>query len=623
MRILITGKNGQLGKSLHKLVSEKKYDNEFIFVGREELDLSSESNIGHYFDSNDKFDIIINCAAYTAVDKAEEEVELANQVNHLAVEQLAEIVKKQQARLIHISTDYVFDGKSDEPYNETDITSPINVYGETKLKGEQAVQKIMQTNAIIIRTSWLYSEFNNNFVDTILRLGEERDELNIVSDQIGSPTYATDLAGVILKIINNKVFKIKEQSTEIYHYSNEGEISWYDFAGEIIKRADINCKICSITLEQYITLANRPKHSIMTKNKLINTFDIKIMHWKNAFHTIRRNIKMLENSSILITGGTGSFGHTFIPMTLEKYNPKRLVIFSRDEMKQWEMAKLFKNDPRVRFMIGDVRDKDRLYRVLDGIDYVVHAAATKIVPTAEYDPFECVKTNVLGAMNLIDACIDKGVKKIVALSTDKASSPSNLYGATKLTSDRLFVAGNSYTGGHNTEFSVVRYGNVMGSRGSVIPFFMSISNKGILPITDVRMTRFMISLEEGVKLVWKAFDDMKGGEIYVKKIPSMKVIDIALSVSSKATQDEVGIRPGEKLHEQMIGKEDALYTYEYKDYYKILPSINNWSKDPGRIGDGVLVPTDFEYSSDNNKEWMTVDTLRDWIKKNAEKIGSI
>jgi UDP-N-acetylglucosamine 4,6-dehydratase (inverting) len=246
---------------------------------------------------------------------------------------------------------------------------------------------------------------------------------------------------------------------------------------------------------------------------------------------------MLKNSSILITGGTGSFGHTFIPMTLKKYNPKKIVIFSRDEMKQWEMAKLYKDDPRVRFMIGDVRDKDRLYRVLDGIDYVVHAAATKIVPTAEYDPFECVKTNVIGAMNLIDACIDKGVKKIVALSTDKASSPANLYGATKLTSDRLFVSGNSYSGSHNTSFSVVRYGNVMGSRGSVIPFFMSIAKGDILPITDNRMTRFMISLEEGVNLVWHAFDDMKGGEIYVKKIPSMKIIDIALAVDENAKQE--------------------------------------------------------------------------------------
>jgi len=333
---------------------------------------------------------------------------------------------------------------------------------------------------------------------------------------------------------------------------------------------------------------------------------------------------MLKNSSILITGGTGSFGHAFIPMTLKKYNPKRIVIFSRDEMKQWEMAKLFKDDPRVRFFIGDVRDKDRLYRALDGIDYVVHAAATKIVPTAEYDPFECVKTNVFGAMNLIDACIDKGVEKVVTLSTDKASSPVNLYGATKLTSDRLFVAGNSYSGSHNTNFSVVRYGNVMGSRGSVIPFFISIAKEnGTLPITDNRMTRFMISLEEGVDLVWHAFNDMQGGEIYVKKIPSMNIIDIALAVDKKAKLEEVGIRPGEKLHEQMISQEDALYTYEYHDYFKILPSINNWSNDQKRIGIGVKVEPGFVYSSDNNKEWMEIAELKEWIEKNKNKIGNI
>ena len=332
---------------------------------------------------------------------------------------------------------------------------------------------------------------------------------------------------------------------------------------------------------------------------------------------------MLENLSILITGGTGSFGHAFVSMTLERYNPKKIIIFSRDEMKQWEMAKLFKDDPRVRFMIGDVRDKDRLYRALDGIDYVVHAAATKIVPTAEYDPFECVKTNVIGAMNLIDACIDKSVKRIVALSTDKASAPSNLYGATKLTSDRLFVSGNSYSGSHNTSFSVVRYGNVMGSRGSVIPFFMSIAKDGVLPITDNRMTRFMISLEKGVELVWHAFEDMKGGEIYVKKIPSMKVTDVALAIDDSAKQEEVGIRPGEKLHEQMIGPEDALYTYEYPGHFKILPSINNWSQDPARVGKGVRVDPEFLYSSDRNKEWMEISELKRWIEENRNKIGKV
>lgn len=332
---------------------------------------------------------------------------------------------------------------------------------------------------------------------------------------------------------------------------------------------------------------------------------------------------MLRNSIILVTGGTGSLGHAFIPMTLEKYNPKKIIIFSRDEMKQWEMAKLFKNDPRIRFLIGDVRDKDRLHRALNGVDYVVHAAATKIVPTAEYDPFECVKTNVLGAMNLIDVCIDKGVKNIVALSTDKASSPANLYGATKLTSDRLFVSGNSYAGEHSTAFAVVRYGNVMGSRGSVIPYFMSIAQDGILPITDNRMTRFMISLEQGVELIWHAFEDMKGGEIYVKKIPSMKVTDVALAVNKEARQEEVGVRPGEKLHEQMIGIEDAPYTYEYPGHFKILPSIHGWHNDEKRIASGIKVDSDFTYRSDNNLQWMKISELQRWIEQNKNIIGRI
>ena len=332
---------------------------------------------------------------------------------------------------------------------------------------------------------------------------------------------------------------------------------------------------------------------------------------------------MLNNSSILITGGTGSFGHTFVPLTLAKYNPKRLVIFSRDEMKQWEMAKLYGNDPRVRFFIGDVRDKDRLSRALHGIDYVVHAAATKIVPTAEYNPFECVKTNINGAMNLIDACIDQGVKRVVALSTDKASSPANLYGATKLASDKLFVAGNSYSGKDSTRFSVVRYGNVMGSRGSVIPFFLSIASKKVLPITDERMTRFMITLEQGVDLVWHAFDDMVGGEIYVKKIPSMNIVDIAKATVPEAKHEVVGIRPGEKLHEQMIGSEDALYTYQYDEHYKILPAIHNWSEDPMRIGSGIKVDPTFTYSSDNNADWMSVEQLQSWIRLNHEHVGKI
>lgn len=332
---------------------------------------------------------------------------------------------------------------------------------------------------------------------------------------------------------------------------------------------------------------------------------------------------MLQNKTLLITGGTGSFGHTFVPMTLARFNPKKLIIYSRDEMKQWEMAKKFQGDKRVRFFIGDVRDRERLYRALDGVDHVVHAAATKIVPTAEYNPFECVKTNVLGAMNLIDACIDKGIQRVVALSTDKASSPVNLYGATKLASDKLFVAGNSYAGAHDTRFAVVRYGNVMGSRGSVIPFFMQVRASGELPITDPRMTRFMISLEQGVELVWHAFEDMVGGEVYVKKIPSMKVTDLATAVAPDAVQKVVGIRPGEKLHEQMIGPEDSYYTYEYDEHFKILPAIHNWDTTSERIKNGVKVPEGFEYASNTNSEWMSIEQLRNWITANAAKVGAI
>lgn len=332
---------------------------------------------------------------------------------------------------------------------------------------------------------------------------------------------------------------------------------------------------------------------------------------------------MLKNSSILITGGTGSFGHHFVKLTLKKYNPKRLVILSRDEMKQWEMAKLYKNDSRVRFFIGDVRDKDRLYRALHNIDFVIHAAATKIVPVAEYNPFECIKTNVNGAMNLIDACIDQNIKKVVALSTDKASSPINLYGASKLASDKLFTASNSsYAGGHKTIFSVVRYGNVMGSRGSIIPFFMSIKDQGEIPITDQRMTRFMISLDQAIELVWHAFEDMMGGEVYVKKIPSMKVVDIAKTIAPNMKHKIIGVRPGEKIHEQMIGADDSDFTYEYSNYYKILPQINDWSRDELRIKNGKKVPNEFVYSSNNNLDWMTEIDLKKWIDNNKDYIGN-
>ena len=331
---------------------------------------------------------------------------------------------------------------------------------------------------------------------------------------------------------------------------------------------------------------------------------------------------MLKNKTILLTGGTGSFGHSFVPLTLAKYSPKQIIIYSRDEMKQWEMAQKFESDSRVKFVIGDVRDQQRLVRCMSGVDMVVHAAATKIVPTAEYNPGECIKTNINGAMNVIEASLTTCVDRVVALSTDKASNPINLYGATKLASDKLFVASN-VSEVNTTRFAVVRYGNVMGSRGSVIPFFFSCKDRGALPITHYDMTRFMISLEAGVKLVWHAFEDMHGGEIYVKKIPSMKITDIATTIAPDAEQPVIGIRPGEKMHEQMIGVEDAAHTFVYDGYFKILPAINNWSSDPTRIGNGQAVPHDFSYTSDKNDEWMSKTQLQEWINKNIDKIGAI
>lgn len=330
---------------------------------------------------------------------------------------------------------------------------------------------------------------------------------------------------------------------------------------------------------------------------------------------------MFDKSSVLITGGTGSFGNAFTEYVVQNYSPERIIVFSRDEMKQWEMAKKFSDKSCVRFFIGDVRDRERLYRALDGVDFVVHAAATKIVPTAEYNPFECIKTNINGAMNVIDASIDKGVKRVVALSTDKACSPTNLYGATKLASDKLFIASNSYSAWQKTSFSVVRYGNVMGSRGSVIPFFVNSKAKGILPITDTRMTRFMISLQQGVELVCTALRDMVGGETYVKKIPSIKIIDLARIIAPAAKIDVIGIRPGEKLHEQMINSEDASFTYEYDDYYKILPQINEWGSAKDRVKDGTPVTDGFTYSSDTNTEWMTESAVKKWLNENKKLIS--
>jgi dTDP-4-dehydrorhamnose reductase len=287
MRILVIGKNGQLGKSIQKIVNtDTEIDNhqslnDFIFVGREELDLRSENSIRHYFNNN-KFDIIINCAAYTQVDKAEQEAELANQINHLAVKQLASIASNQQARLIHISTDYVFDGETNKPYLESDTPNPINVYGKTKLAGEQALQTVMPMNALIIRTSWIYSKYGNNFVSTMLKLGKERDELNVVSDQMGSPTYATDLADAILEIIKNKEFIKSVQATQIYHYSNEGEISWHEFAKEIFKIAEVNCKVNPITTQQYPAPAKRPKNTVINKDKIAETFSMRTRDWKES-----------------------------------------------------------------------------------------------------------------------------------------------------------------------------------------------------------------------------------------------------------------------------------------------------------------------------------------------------
>ena len=296
MRILVTGKNGQLGRSIQKIVNtDTKIDNnqspnEYIFVGKEDLDLSSESSISHYFNNN-KFDIIINCAAYTQVDRAEQEAGLANQINHLAVKQLANIASNQRAKLLHISTDYVFDGESGKPYTETDTPNPINVYGRTKLAGEKALQALMPMNAVIIRTSWVYSEYGNNFVETMLRLGRERDELSVVNDQMGSPTYATDLVGVILEIISHNKFRDVAQTTQIYNYSNKGEISWYEFAKEIFKIEKIDCEVNSITTQKYPTPAKRPRNTLMKKDKIVKVCNIKISNWKSSLNTCMTILK--------------------------------------------------------------------------------------------------------------------------------------------------------------------------------------------------------------------------------------------------------------------------------------------------------------------------------------------
>ena len=323
---------------------------------------------------------------------------------------------------------------------------------------------------------------------------------------------------------------------------------------------------------------------------------------------------MMNDKIILITGGTGSFGKKCTEIILKHYKPRKIIIFSRDELKQFEMSQLFKDHDCMRFFIGDVRDKERLYRAFQGVDYIIHAAALKQVPAAEYNPFEAVKTNIIGAQNIINVAIDQKVKKVIALSTDKAANPINLYGATKLCSDKLFVAGNSYVGRNQTTFSVVRYGNVVGSRGSVIPYFLKQKKTGILTITDKRMTRFWITVEQGVHFVLQCMERMVGGELFVPKIPSMNIMDLAKAVDPKCKIEFIGIRPGEKIHEVLITKDDALRTDEFKDYFIIKPHFRYFER-RYQNGDGKPVPEDYEYNSGTNSWWLTIDELRDIIKK--------
>ena len=318
-------------------------------------------------------------------------------------------------------------------------------------------------------------------------------------------------------------------------------------------------------------------------------------------------MSILRDSDILITGGTGSFGKAFVRYALEHLSPRRLVIFSRDELKQYELRALFNDDPRLRWFIGDVRDEQRMLRAMHNVDYVVHAAALKQVDTAEYNPFEFVKTNVMGSQNVIEAAIDTGVKKVIALSTDKASSPINLYGATKLTADKLFVSGNHYAAAYPTRFAVVRYGNVMGSRGSVIPFFRKLAESGeSLPITDLRCTRFFITLPEAVRFVVDSFDQMQGGELYVPQIPSMKITDLAQAIAPGAAMHDVGLRPGEKLHEEMISLEEGRRALHTGSRYVLQPDLATWGY---TAPEGDSMPGDFTYRSDRNDEWYTREDI--------------
>lgn len=324
---------------------------------------------------------------------------------------------------------------------------------------------------------------------------------------------------------------------------------------------------------------------------------------------------MINNKNILITGGTGSFGKKATEIILQRYKPRRLIIFSRDELKQFEMAQQFPGSKYdcIRYFIGDIRDKERLHRAFSNVDFVIHAAALKQVPAAEYNPFEAVKTNILGSQNVINVAIDRGVKKVIALSTDKAANPINLYGATKLCADKLFIAGNSYTGTDNTVFSVVRYGNVAGSRGSVIPFFLKKKEEGILPITDPRMTRFWITLKQGVDFVLKCLESMVGGELFIPKIPSMTMMDLAKAIAPECKTEIIGIRPGEKLHEIMVPRDEAYKTIEYDDKYIIQPNFN-FFKHRFNSNNGKPVPEGFEYNSETNSWKMTIEEAREMVK---------
>jgi len=326
---------------------------------------------------------------------------------------------------------------------------------------------------------------------------------------------------------------------------------------------------------------------------------------------------MLNNKTILITGGTGSFGKKATEIILKKYKPEKLIIFSRDELKQFEMAQKFKESEKIRYFIGDVRDKERLHRAFHGVDFVLHAAALKQVPAAEYNPFEAVKTNIIGAENVINVAIDQGVKKVVALSTDKAANPINLYGSTKLCSDKLFIAGNSYVGRDYSVFSVVRYGNVVGSRGSVIPVFLKQKEKGVLPITDSRMTRFWITLEQGVDFVLNCLEQMVGGELFVPKIPSINIMDLAKAIDPECKTEIVGIRPGEKLHEVMVTRDDSRRTLEYDDHYVVQPDFEYWGQRCKENG-GMKVAENFEYNSETNPWFLTIDEMRGMVEGNSD-----